>query len=137
MPKFDGKGPAGCGPMTGRGRGFCVLKTSEDNPQEIKGFTGIAGEPVDENIESLTQSEKEVTNMPRGNGTGAIGQGPGRGRGMGRGKGLGKGRMGGPLAVGPSWTCLCPECGYKKPHVTGQPCNMSCCPKCGTQMTRI
>jgi len=75
--------------------------------------------------------------MPRGDGTGPTGQGPGTGRGMGRGKGQGRGRMGGPFAAGPGGTCLCPECGYKKPHVAGQPCNMICCPKCGTQMTRI
>jgi hypothetical protein len=33
--------------------------------------------------------------MPRGDGTGPYGQGPGTGRGMGRGKGGGMGRMGG------------------------------------------
>ena len=26
MPGFDGTGPQGKGPMTGRGMGFCVLK---------------------------------------------------------------------------------------------------------------
>jgi hypothetical protein len=37
--------------------------------------------------------------MPRGDGTGPYGQGPGTGRGMGRGKGGGMGRMGGKTAL--------------------------------------
>ena len=41
MPGFDGTGPRGLGPMTGRGRGFCVLK-SPDNPQEA--LTGLTGQ---------------------------------------------------------------------------------------------
>lgn len=68
--------------------------------------------------------------MPRG-----FGMGSGRGRG-GRGGGGGRGRMGGPLAAGPGGSCLCPSCGEKVPHVPGQPCNQTNCPKCGTPMTR-
>jgi|WetSurMetagenome_2_1015567.scaffolds.fasta_scaffold576618_2 hypothetical protein len=26
MPKFDGSGPSGKGPMTGRGSGYCVIQ---------------------------------------------------------------------------------------------------------------
>jgi hypothetical protein len=76
--------------------------------------------------------------MPRGDGTGPGGQGPGTGRGMGRSRGLGKGRGlgGGPFAAGPSGNCVCPACGYKEPHITGQPCMGKACAKCGTQMTR-
>lgn len=29
MPGFDGSGPLGKGPMTGRGRGFCIMKIKE------------------------------------------------------------------------------------------------------------
>ncbi|HHW74823.1 MAG TPA: DUF5320 domain-containing protein [Firmicutes bacterium] len=29
MPGFDGSGPVGGGPMSGRGRGYCVLPLSE------------------------------------------------------------------------------------------------------------
>ncbi|MFA5629446.1 MAG: DUF5320 domain-containing protein [Dehalococcoidales bacterium] len=34
MPGFDGTGPRGTGPMTGGGRGFCVMTESEttDSP---------------------------------------------------------------------------------------------------------
>ncbi|GAI57618.1 unnamed protein product, partial [marine sediment metagenome] len=46
MPGFDGTGPLGQGPMTGRGLGFCVLTTSEKNPGQVKGFAGLQGVPV-------------------------------------------------------------------------------------------
>lgn len=72
--------------------------------------------------------------MPRGDGTGPMGQGPGTGRGLGRGQG--RGRMGGPFAAGPGGDCVCPSCGYRAPHVVGQPCNQASCPKCGSPMTR-
>jgi hypothetical protein len=32
MPNFDGTGPSGKGPMTGRGRGYCVV--SVNNPEQ-------------------------------------------------------------------------------------------------------
>ena len=32
--------------MTGRGRGYCVLRSSKENPDQIDGFTGIGGKPV-------------------------------------------------------------------------------------------
>ena len=38
MPGFDGTGPAGMGPMTGGGRGFC-------SPWGIRSRTGIYGSP--------------------------------------------------------------------------------------------
>ena len=63
--------------------------------------------------------------MPRGDGTGP----PSGGR-------IRKGGGGGPLAAGPEGQCICPKCGYKVAHVTGQPCNQRDCPKCGAKMTR-
>jgi hypothetical protein len=34
MPRFDGTGPMGQGPMTGRGNGYCVLPlTDHDTPK--------------------------------------------------------------------------------------------------------
>ncbi|MBL7107084.1 MAG: hypothetical protein ISS77_05715 [Phycisphaerae bacterium] len=60
--------------------------------------------------------------MPRGDGTC-----PGGG---------GRGRMSGPAGPGPGGNCVCPKCGYKEPHIVGQPCNQKTCPKCGTIMTR-
>ena len=83
--------------------------------------------------------------MPRGDGTGPFGQGPGTGRGMGRGGGQGfgggkgqgsrRGRAGG-FRLGPGGNCICPSCGAKVPHQQGRPCFSQTCPKCGTKMTR-
>ena len=85
MPGFDGTGPLGQGPMTGQGRGFCVLTTLEENPNELQGFIGIDGKPIDKMkmIESFKFPEKEVINMPSGDGTGPAGLGPMTGRAAG------------------------------------------------------
>jgi hypothetical protein len=73
--------------------------------------------------------------MPRGDGTGPYGQGPGTGRGLGRGGG--RGRMGGNRpGAGPSGNCVCSSCGTKIPHQAGVPCYDVGCPKCGAKMTR-
>jgi len=77
--------------------------------------------------------------MPRGDGTGPRGQGPGTGRGMGRGGGAGQGGgrgLGGGVAAGPGGYCVCPNCGEKVTHQLGSPCYDQKCPKCGTAMTR-
>ncbi len=71
--------------------------------------------------------------MPRGDGTGPRGQGPGTERGMGRGGGRGQG---GGFAAGPGGGCVCPNCGATAPHQTGSPCYEQQCPKCGAEMTR-
>jgi len=39
-------------------------------------------------------------------------------------------------AAGPDGKCVCPNCGRKVSHQTGQPCYDIRCPKCGTGMTR-
>jgi hypothetical protein len=75
--------------------------------------------------------------MPRGDGTGPMGQGPGTGRGRGMGRGAGRGRMGGNRpGAGPVGNCVCPSCGAKIPHSTGTPCYNMTCPKCGIKMVR-
>ncbi len=71
--------------------------------------------------------------MPRGDGTGPLGQGPGTGRGLGRGGG--QGRMGG-MGLGPGGNCVCPNCGTTVPHRRGVPCYQTKCPRCGQPMTR-
>ncbi|MBN1833839.1 MAG: DUF5320 family protein [Deltaproteobacteria bacterium] len=75
--------------------------------------------------------------MPRRDGTGPRGGGPGTGRGMGRsgGRGQGQGRVSG-FGVGPGGYCICPNCGEKATHKIGSPCYEQKCPKCGTAMTR-
>ncbi|MBA7623467.1 hypothetical protein ES703_30863 [subsurface metagenome] len=71
--------------------------------------------------------------MPRGDGTGPAGMGPGTGRGLGRG--VGRGRMGGQ-SMGPGGKCVCPGCGTKVEHKIGVPCYDMSCPKCGIKMVR-
>ena len=45
MPGFNGTGPAGMGPMTGGGRGFCVMPLGY-NPGAPYGFSGMQNYPV-------------------------------------------------------------------------------------------
>lgn len=74
----DGTGPMGKGPLTGTCSGSCILKIA-DNPDElILGFAGEAGRRV--SIPAKPGSEKEELDMPRGDGTGPTGAGPGTGR---------------------------------------------------------
>ena len=54
MPGFDGTGPKGRGPMTGRGMGFCVLRESKDKPGQMNGFAGIQGMPIGIPHDNLT-----------------------------------------------------------------------------------
>jgi len=65
LPGFDGTGPTGQGPMTGRCMGFCVLKV----PQKQADPAGM--------------DRKEVRAMPAGDGTGPLGFGPMTGRAAG------------------------------------------------------
>jgi predicted DNA-binding protein (UPF0251 family) len=74
--------------------------------------------------------------MPRRDGTGPAGAGRGRGIGGGQGQGQGRGLGRGGFNAGLGGNCVCPSCGYKEPHVLGQPCNKKKCPKCGNLMTR-
>jgi hypothetical protein len=83
MPGFDGTGPLGQGPMTGRGRGFCVLTTSEENPSQVEGFAGLQAEPIGQKVKNFENAGKEVVNMPFGDGTGPAGMGPVTGRAAG------------------------------------------------------
>ena len=82
MPRFDGTGPLGQGPMTGRGQGFCVLKESQSNPDQIVGFAGVNGKPI-KAVDINRFSGKEVIDMPRGDRTGPAGLGPMTGRAAG------------------------------------------------------
>jgi hypothetical protein len=121
MPAHDGTGPNGLGSMTGRGWGFCILKTDPCESNAVVGFAGIDGKPLEttnNNTSALALRaaavEKEVGHMPGGDGTGPGGMGPmtgraagfcagnptpgyanampGRGFGFGRGRGFGYGR---------------------------------------------
>jgi len=83
MPGFDGTGPLGQDPMSGRGRGFCVLTSSAENPDRVKGLAGLQGAPVGQKANDFENTGKEVIKMPFGNGTGSAGLGPMTGRAAG------------------------------------------------------
>jgi len=83
MPGFDGTGPLGQGPMTGRSHGFCVLTSSKENPDQIQGFVGLQAVPVGQKVNNFENAGKEVINMPFGDGTGPAGMGPMTGRAAG------------------------------------------------------
>jgi hypothetical protein len=83
MPGFDGTGPLGQGPMTGRGLGFCVLTSSKENPDEVRGFAGLQAVPVGQKVKNFENTGKEVIDMPFGDGTGPAGMGPMTGRAAG------------------------------------------------------
>lgn len=46
MPGYDGTGPKGEGPMTGRGGGYCLLKIPRNPDKPRTGFAGLSGKPV-------------------------------------------------------------------------------------------
>jgi len=46
MPGYDGTGPKGRGPMTGRGSGYCMLKIPRTQGEPQTGFAGLSGRPV-------------------------------------------------------------------------------------------
>ncbi len=45
MPGFDGSGPQGRGPLTGRGEGYCAIVLPQDG-QAPYGYAGLQGRPV-------------------------------------------------------------------------------------------
>ncbi|PIX29762.1 MAG: hypothetical protein COZ65_00565, partial [Caldiserica bacterium CG_4_8_14_3_um_filter_35_18] len=40
------------------------------------------------------------------------------------------------MEFGPGGFCVCPKCGFKKPHEAGIPCRDERCPQCGAVMMR-
>jgi len=69
--------------MTGRGQGFCVLANSKKTPGQFEGLAGLQNTPISQTINSFENTEKEVINMPFGDGTGPAGLGPMTGRAAG------------------------------------------------------
>lgn len=77
MPRLDGSGPQGQGPLTGRGDGYCAV--ADPAGRRPYGVAGVGQRPFGGFLGRL------VGWVPR--------LGPGRrGRGMGRGGGRGRGR---------------------------------------------
>lgn len=46
MPGYDGTGPKGQGPMTGRGSGYCLLKIPRSPDEPKTGFIGLSGKLI-------------------------------------------------------------------------------------------
>lgn len=47
MPGFDGTGPRGLGPMTGRGEGYCAfVLPAPETRSTAYGYAGLAGRPA-------------------------------------------------------------------------------------------
>jgi hypothetical protein len=47
MPRLDGTGPTGLGPLTGRGEGYCAIAfPPPDTGSAPYGYAGLAGRPV-------------------------------------------------------------------------------------------
>jgi hypothetical protein len=47
MPAFDGTGPRGQGPLTGRGEGYCAIRLPDPGTRQVPyGYAGRAGLPV-------------------------------------------------------------------------------------------
>ena len=78
MPRFDGTGPLGKGPMTGQGEGFCVLRKSGQDSHTPEGFAGLRGKPIGKLGQVLERIEKEV-DTPLSGGTTRIEVGPATG----------------------------------------------------------
>ena len=75
MPRFDGTGPRGEGPMTGRGEGYCALVLPSREGGDVSyGYAGLQGTPV-----YLTRRWRRLTGWTR-----AAAFRRGRGRGFGR-----------------------------------------------------
>jgi hypothetical protein len=75
MPRFDGTGPRGEGPMTGRGEGYCALVLPLREGGGVSyGYAGLHGTPV-----YLKRRWRRLTGW-----TWAAASRRGRGRGFGR-----------------------------------------------------
>jgi hypothetical protein len=85
MPRFDGTGPRGLGPMTGRGEGYCAIAfPPPDTTRTPYGYAGLAGRPIRLGL-GLTSNMGYPSPVPTGLRTRA---GPGsRGARGGRGRG--------------------------------------------------
>ncbi|MBN1569802.1 MAG: hypothetical protein JXA73_18295 [Acidobacteria bacterium] len=103
----------------------------------FRGMHGISKEVDIMNARGRGMGSGGRGGQGRGQGGGGRGMGSGGRGGQGQGQGGGgRGRMGGPVAGGPTGSCVCPQCGSTEPHQRGVPCSERQCPKCGAFMTR-
>lgn len=86
MPGYDGTGPRGQGPMTGRGEGYCAVPLDRTAPVPY-GYAGLQGRPVGLGRRPLMRWFRPLRRIGR-----AFGRGVGFARGRGRGRARGRGR---------------------------------------------
>jgi hypothetical protein len=87
MPRFDGTGPQGLGPMTGRGEGYCALSVPE-SAQAPYGYAGLQGAPVRPGSPAARPTlGPRLARWPRSAALWGRGFGRGRGRGGCGGRG--------------------------------------------------
>ena len=60
MPNFDGNGPSGKGPMTGCGRGYCILPIT--TPEQELGFLGNRAQVLQLQLKQIRTRIKGVKN---------------------------------------------------------------------------
>jgi len=66
MPGFDGTGPRGLGPMTGRGKGYCAIALPPPGTGRAPyGYAGLAGRPVQMSPTGLCPQTVYPYRMPR------------------------------------------------------------------------
>jgi hypothetical protein len=46
MPRFDGTGPKGEGPFSGRGEGYCAVRLPDEPREPAVGYAGREGRPA-------------------------------------------------------------------------------------------
>jgi len=80
MPGFDGTGPMGMGPLTGRGMGFCAVPYSGAPYPTTYGYPAASSYPAYPTTYGYPAMYGRPYFFPR----------MGRGRGMGHGRGRGR-----------------------------------------------
>jgi hypothetical protein len=93
MPRYDGTGPQGQGPLTGRGEGYCAVRIPDDG-SGVYGVAARQSRPV--GAAGANRPWARVRSwFARGLALG-VGRGAGRAGGRGRGyRGRGRGMAGG------------------------------------------
>jgi hypothetical protein len=93
MPAFDGTGPRGLGPMTGRGEGYCAIAFPPPGTGKAPyGYTGLAGTPVQPALAGSPEMGVPYATPPVPATPFAPFSAPRLGRGLGRRRGRGRGR---------------------------------------------
>jgi len=60
MPKFDGSGPNGKGPMTGRGSGYCIIPLN--TPEEELDFLKNQEQALKKQLRHVTTRIRRIEN---------------------------------------------------------------------------